>query len=113
MYTEICAELGEAIAAASSTPDIQFHLIFEISFLDCVCQKSTLTREAWGANILCLPSSPCPPATGTEAQPEDYFVVGFFSKEPTFSSRPKENVLSTLYTLRLYPAPKSSERVRL
>jgi hypothetical protein len=59
------------------------------------------------------PPNPCPPATGTEAQPEDYFVVGFFSKEPTFSSRPKENVLSTLYALRLYPAPKSSEWVRL
>jgi hypothetical protein len=30
MYTEICAELGEAIAAVSSTPDIQFHLIFSL-----------------------------------------------------------------------------------
>jgi len=30
MYIEICAELGEAIAAASSTPGIQFHLIMSL-----------------------------------------------------------------------------------
>jgi len=30
MYTEICAELGEAIAAVSSTPGIQFHLILSL-----------------------------------------------------------------------------------
>ena len=28
MYTEICAEPGEVIAATSSTRGIQFHLIF-------------------------------------------------------------------------------------
>ena len=30
MYTEICAELGQAIAAASSTPGVQFHLILSL-----------------------------------------------------------------------------------
>jgi hypothetical protein len=33
MYTEICAELGDAIAAASNAPVIQFHLIL-VSFLE-------------------------------------------------------------------------------
>src|SRR5437899_6366196 len=51
MYTEICAELGGAIAAASRAPDIQFHLIFEVSFLGCVCQKSILTTKAWGTRL--------------------------------------------------------------
>jgi hypothetical protein len=32
MYTEICAELGEAIATASSAPGIQFHLILSLLF---------------------------------------------------------------------------------
>jgi hypothetical protein len=32
MYTEICAELGEAIAAASSAPYIQFVLILRLPF---------------------------------------------------------------------------------
>jgi hypothetical protein len=35
MYTEICAELGEAIATASSTPGIQFHLILSLLQLPC------------------------------------------------------------------------------
>ena len=30
MYTEICAELGEAIAAVSSTQGIQFHRILSL-----------------------------------------------------------------------------------
>jgi hypothetical protein len=30
MYTEICAEVGETIAAASSTPGIQLHLILSL-----------------------------------------------------------------------------------
>src|SRR6516164_763198 len=30
IYTEICAELGAAIAAASSTPGIQVHLILSL-----------------------------------------------------------------------------------
>jgi hypothetical protein len=30
IYTEICAELGAAIAAASSTPAIQVHLILSL-----------------------------------------------------------------------------------
>ena len=46
-------------------------------------------------------------------QPENYSLDGFLSRELTFTPMPKENVLSTLYTLRLYPALKSSERVRL
>jgi len=44
---------------------------------------------------------------------ENYGLEGFLSNELTFTPMPKENVLSTLYTLRLYPALKSSERVRL
>jgi hypothetical protein len=43
----------------------------------------------------------------------DYSLEGFLSRELTFTSMPKENVLSTSYALRLYPALKSSERVRL
>ena len=44
---------------------------------------------------------------------ENYSLEGLLSNELTFTPIPKENVLSTLYTLRLYPALKSSERVRL
>ena len=44
---------------------------------------------------------------------ENYSLEGLLSSELTFTSMPKENVLRTLYTLRLYPALKSSERVRL
>jgi len=114
MYTEICAELGEAIAAVSRAPYIQFHLIFEVSSLECVFQKRLFTTEAWVPISCCLLAPPYPyPVSSTEVPPKDYFVVGFLSSELTFTSMPKENVLRTLYTLRLYPALKSSERVRL
>lgn len=45
--------------------------------------------------------------------PENYSLEGLLRRELTFTPMPKENVLRTLYTLRLYPALKSSERVRL
>jgi hypothetical protein len=56
---------------------------------------------------------PCPAATDSEVQPENYALEGLLRRELTFTPMPKENVLRTLYTLRLYPARKSSERVRL
>src|ERR1035437_10306440 len=56
---------------------------------------------------------PCPGATHSDVQPENYYIEGLLSRELTFTPMPKENVLRTLYTLRLYPALKSSERVRL
>jgi hypothetical protein len=46
-------------------------------------------------------------------QIENYCLDGFLNNELTFTPTPKENVLSTVYTLRLYPALKSSDRVRL
>ncbi len=44
---------------------------------------------------------------------ENYSLEYLLRRELTFTSMPNENVLRTLYTLRLYPALKSSERVRL
>jgi hypothetical protein len=56
---------------------------------------------------------PCPGAADSEVQPENYSLEGPLRRELTFIPMPKENVLRTLYTLRLYPALKSSECVRL
>jgi len=59
------------------------------------------------------PDCACPAATGSEVQPENYSLEGLLRRELMFTPTPKDNVLRTLYTLRLYPALKSSERVRL
>ena len=114
MYTEICAELGEAIAAVSRAPYIQFHLIFRSVLLRVGLPETFIHDGSMGANIL-LPtrvSYSCP-ASGTGVRTEDYSLDGLLRRELTFTSMPKENVLRTLYILRLYPALKSSERVRL
>jgi hypothetical protein len=58
MYTEICAELGEAIAAASTPQTIQLQLILGLlpgSFSAakyCVCQKSITTTEVCANFVL-------------------------------------------------------------
>jgi hypothetical protein len=58
MYTEICAELGEAIAAASNPQAIQLQLILGLlpgnfsADSYCVCQKSITTTEVCANFVL-------------------------------------------------------------
>jgi hypothetical protein len=44
MYTEICAELGEAIATTNSAPGIQFHLILTLLFGNSFNDKLSVSQ---------------------------------------------------------------------
>ena len=68
-----------------------------------------LFRQLYSRTPASLPQR----ATDSDVQPKNQSLEGPLRRELTFIPMPKENVLRTLYTLRLYPALKSSERVTL